>query len=424
MRVLDAVMSGVDGRFARLWASSSASALGTGLVLIAAPLLVATYSDDPVVVSAAFAVAWLPWLLFALPAGVLVDRVDRRRLLVVLDVVRAAALVVLGAVVVAGSGGVALLYGVLFAVNACEVVSRIAGSTMVPDVVGDMSLERANGWLFGSATLMNGVLAGPLAGALFALAAGVPFLVAAAAMAAGAVLLAVIPGRYPAPARPQPAGGPAEEPGRLRVALGEVGEAFGWLMRQQMLRTMALLIGLLNLTYYAALALLVLVAQQRLSLGSVGYGALLGCMAVGGLAGAAAGDRIIGWATPTWTIRIGLLIEACLHLVLAASTSAVFVGVVFVIFGMHASLWGIVATTLRQRLTPPEMLGRVGSATTFISAGGNCAGALLGGVLASAAGITAPYWVGFGLALLVSASTWRIFSRAAVARAYTDGRAA
>ncbi|TNM67384.1 MFS transporter [Streptomyces sp. NP160] len=408
------MVSGVDGRFARLWASSSASALGTGLVLIAAPLLVATYSDDPVVVSAAFAVAWLPWLLFALPGGVLVDRVDRRRLLVALDVVRAAALVLLGAVVVAGAGGVGLLYGVLFAVNACEVVSRIAGSTMVPDVVGGMSLERANGWLHGAATLMNGVLAGPLAGALFALAAGVPFLVAAAAMGLGAALLAVIPGRYPPPPRPRQSGGA----GRLRMAVGEVGEAFGWLMRQRMLRTMALLIGLLNLTYYAALALLVLVAQQRLGLGSVGYGVLLGCMAVGGLAGAAAGDRLIAWATPTWTIRVGLLVEACLHLVLAASTSAVLVGAVLVVFGVHGSLWGIVATSLRQRLTPPEMLGRVGSATLFVSAGGNCAGALLGGVLAAAAGLTAPYWVGFVLALVVSASTWRVFSRASVAAAY------
>lgn len=407
-------MSGVDGRFARLWASSSASALGTGLVLIAAPLLVATYSADPVVVSAAFAVAWLPWLLFALPGGVLVDRVDRRRLLVVLDVVRAAALVLLGAVVVAGAGGVGLLYGVLFAVNACEVVSRTAGSTLVPDVVGAMSLERANGWLYGSATLMSGVLAGPLAGALFALAAGVPFLVAAVAMAVGAVLLVALPGRYPAPVRPRPAGAA----GRLRGALGEVGEAFGWLLRQRMLRTMALLIGLLNLTYYAAMALLVLVAQQRLGLGSVGYGVLLGCMAVGGLAGAVLGDRLIAWATPTWTVRGGLLVEACLHLVLAASTSAVLVGAVLVVFGVHGSLWGIVSTSLRQRLTPPAMLGRVGSATLFISAGGNCLGALLGGVLASAAGITAPYWVGFVLALVVSAGTWRSFSRAAVARAY------
>lgn len=370
--------------------------------------------------AAAFAVAWLPWLLFALPGGVLADRVDRRRLLIGLDVTRVVALVLLGVVVLGGGGGVPVLYAVLFVVNGCEVVNRVASQAMTPDVVGTMSLERANGWLFGSATLMNGVLAGPVAGLLFVVAAGAPFLVAAAAFAVGAFLLVLVPGRYRAAERPRPAGGA----GPLRTVAHEVGEAFGWLMRQRMLRTMAVLIGLLNLTFTAALALLVLVAQQRLDLGSVGYGVLVSCMAVGGIAGAAIGDRVISWATPTWTIRIGLLVEAGLHLALAWSTSAVLIGTVLVVFGVHGSLWNIVAVSLRQRLTPPEMLGRVGSTTLFIAAGGNCVGALLGGVLASAAGITAPYWVGFGLALVVSAATWHVFSRAAVTEAYAGSPAA
>jgi len=415
--------AGVDRRFAALWGSTAASSLGTGLLTIAAPLLVATWSTDPLVVASAFAVAWLPWLLFALPGGVLVDRVDRRRLLVVLDVVRAAALMALAAAVVGGAGqrvGTAVLFAVLFVVNGAEVVSRTAGQSVVPDVVGAMPLERANGWLFGTAVLMNGVLAAPLAGFLFALAAGAPFGVAAAAMVGGAVLLAALPGTYRAVRPPRAAGGP----GPVRTVLGEVGEAFAWLARQRVLRTMALLIGLLNLTFTAALALLVLVAQQRLGLGPVGYGVLVSCMAVGGIAGAAVGDRVIAWATPTWTVRTGLLVEAGMHLALAWSTSAVVVAVALVAFGVHGSLWGIVGTTLRQRLTPPAMLGRVGSATLFVSAGGNCVGALLGGVLAQAAGLTAPYWAGFVLALAVTAATWHVFSRASMAQAHapTAGR--
>jgi len=418
--VLATSIAGVDRRFAALWGSTAASSLGTGLVTIAAPLLVATWSSDPLVVASSFAVAWLPWLLFALPGGVLVDRVDRRRLLVVLDVVRAAALLALAAAVV-GAGEqragtavlLAVLFVALFVVNGAEVVSRTAGQTVVPDVVGSMPLERANGWLFGTAVLMNGVLAAPLAGFLFALAAGAPFGVAAAAMAVGAWLLVALPGTYRA-ARPPRA---ADGPGPVRAVLGEVGQAFAWLMGQRVLRTMALLIGLLNLTFTAALALLVLVAQQRLGLGPVGYGVLVSCMAVGGIAGAAVGDRVIAWASPTWTVRVGLLVEAGMHLALAWSTSAVVVAVALVAFGVHGSLWGIVGTTLRQRLTPPEMLGRVGSATLFLSAGGNCAGALLGGVLAQAAGLTAPYWVGFVLALAVTAATWHVFSRASMAQA-------
>jgi predicted MFS family arabinose efflux permease len=106
--------------------------------------------------------------------------------------------------------------------------------------------------------------------------------------------------------------------------------------------------------------------------------------------------------------------------VLATSTSAPVVGVTMFLFGVHGALWGIVGSSLRQRLTPPEMLGRVGSTSLFIIAGGNCVGALLGGVVASRFGLTTPYWAGFVVAVVVSALTWRVFDRAVVAAAYAE----
>ncbi|MFI7576009.1 hypothetical protein [Micromonospora sp. NPDC049497] len=166
--------------------------------------------------------------------------------------------------------------------------------------------------------------------------------------------------------------------------------------------------------------MLVLLAQERLGLGSVGYGLLFTCMAVGGLVGSLLGDRMIAAVTATWTVRIGLVIEAVLHLALAASTSAVVIGVALFTFGVHGALWGIVFSSLRQRLTPPALLGRVGSTTLFLAAGGNCVGALLGGIVATTYGLTAPYWVGFVVAVAVAAATWRVFDRATVARAYAD----
>lgn len=125
----------LDGRFGRLWAAATASALSSGLSTVAAPLLVASLTDDPVVVSGAFAVAWLPWLLFALPGGVLVDRVDRRRLMIVVDWLRVGALVLLGLCVVTGLVTATLLYTVLFLLNTGEIVIRSASQAMVPTVV-------------------------------------------------------------------------------------------------------------------------------------------------------------------------------------------------------------------------------------------------------------------------------------------------
>jgi MFS family permease len=135
----------LGGRFAKLWAASTTSALGSGLATIAAPLFVAAHTKSPLVVSATFGVAWLPWLLFALPGGVLVDRVDRRRLMIAIDWTRTAAMGVLAVALLAGRAGIALLGAALFIVNAGEVVFRSASQAMVASVVPRARLEPANG---------------------------------------------------------------------------------------------------------------------------------------------------------------------------------------------------------------------------------------------------------------------------------------
>jgi MFS family permease len=404
----------LGSRFAKLWAASTTSALGSGLATIAAPLFVAAHTKSPLIVSVTTGVAWLPWLLFALPGGVLVDRVDRRRLMITIDWMRVAVMGVLATALLVGWSSIALLDAALFLVSAGEIVFRSASQAMIPAVVPHARLERANGWLVGGTTLTQSMIAGPLGGFLFVLAACVPFYVNAGTYAASAVLVGLVAGTYRA-VRPAAAG---DDQGR-RVRQ-ELAEGFRWLAGQRVLRTMTVLIGLLNLTLTAAAAVLVLLVKERLHLGPVGYGTLFACMAAGALAGSASGDWLIKRVTATWTIRIGLLVEAGLHLVLATSRSAYLVGFMLFAFGVHGALWTIVGSSLRQRLTPPEMMGRVASTSLFIGAGGNCVGAVLGGVIAARFGITAPYWAGFVVAVLVSASTWRVFNRAAVAQAYAE----
>jgi MFS family permease len=416
------VAESLGARFAKLWTASTTSALGSGLATIAAPLYVAAHTKSPLIVSATFGVAWLPWLLFALPGGVLVDRVDRRRLMMTIDWTRVAAMGVLATALLTGWSSIALLDAVLFVINTGEVVFRSASQAMIPAVVPRARLEQANGWLVGGTTVMQQMIAGPLGGFLFVLAACAPFFVNAATYAASAVLVGLVAGTYRA-SRPAAAADHASR--RAGSARAELTEGLRWLARQRILRAMTGLIGLLNLTLTAASAVLVLLAKERLHLGAVGYGTLFACLAVGALLGSACGHRLIKRFTATWTIRIGLLIETAQYVVLATSRSPYPVGFMLFAFGVHGALWTIVGNSLRQRLTPPEMLGRVASTNLFIAAGGNCVGAMLGGVVATKFGITAPYWVGFAVAAIVTAATWRIFNRAAVAEAYAgDGSAA
>ncbi|MGA5562218.1 MFS transporter [Streptomyces platensis] len=420
---------GLGSRFIKLWAANTASALGTGLVTIAAPLFVASRTSDPLTVSAITIVTWIPWLLFTLPGGVFVDRVDRRQLMIRLDWARVAVMTVLGLAILLGHAPLWLLFAALFLVQTGEVLFRSAGQAMIPAVVPHQLLERANGWLIGGVTTTQQMIAGPLGGFLFVAAASIPFLVNAGTYLASAVLTALIPGTFrvaagqghgddtahTSPATSTSKGGLKQGLASVR---SDIADSVRFLMGQRILRTMSVLIGVLNITLYAGGAVLVLLAKEQFHLTSVGYGLLMTCMAIGGVLGSAFGDRIVKRVTATWTIRIGLLLEAATHLVLAASHNPYFAGLALFALGLHSTLWYMVSSSLRQRLTPPEMMGRSAGLNLFIIFGGNAVGALLGGVLAKQFGLAAPYWVGFVVAVVVAATAWRVFHPAAVARAY------
>ncbi|WAL97008.1 MFS transporter [Streptomyces sp. Je 1-369] len=434
---------GLGSAFIKLWAANTTSALGTGLVTIAAPLFVASRTSDPLTVSAITVVTWIPWLLFTLPGGVFVDRVDRRRLMVRLDWARVAVMTAFGAAILLDRAPLWMLFVTLFLIQTGEVLFRSASQSMIPALVPHQLLERANGWLMGGVTTTQQMIAGPLGGFLFVLAASIPFLADAGTYLISAVLTALIPGTFRAVARerghdtadadgPSPVDGPSPIDGadsaarRTRGGLkqglasvrSDIADSVRFLMGQRILRTMSVLIGVLNITLYAGGAVLVLLAKERLHLTSVGYGLLMTCMAVGGILGSAFGDRLIRRVTATWTVRVGLVLEAVTHLVLALSHNAYLVGGALFALGVHSTLWFMVSSSLRQRLTPPEMMGRSAGLNLFIIFGGNAVGALLGGMVAKQFGLSAPYWIGFVVAVVVAATAWRVFSPAAVAEVY------
>jgi MFS family permease len=416
--------------FTLLWSASTISALGDGVTGVAAPLWLASRTDSPLVVSGGVFAVTLPWLLFSLLSGGLVDRLDRRRVMVAVDWVRGAALAALGATIGLGHGSPAILYGVLFLVGTGETLFRAASQSVLPALVDRDDLERANSRLGGARTVVHDMIAGPFGGFLFALAAAAPFLLDAGSFVVGSVLLALLPGTFratrsvpeaetserPGPELPGPLGG-ADRPVRSTLR-AEIAVGVRFLLGHRLLRTLAVLIGLLNITLIAALSVLVLLAKQRLGLGSVGYGLLFTSMSVGGVIGAVFGDRLVRRFTASVTLRVGLLIETGFHLTMALSGSPYLVGVALGVFGVHGMLWTVVTSSIRQRLTPPEILGRVNSAYLFLAAGGNAVGALLGGLVAGHFGLTAPYWIGFVVAVLVTATTWRVLDRRTIAAAY------
>jgi MFS family permease len=395
--------------YRRLWAASAVSNLGDGVTVVAGPLLAAALTRDPVLVAGLTVAQRTPWLLFSLVSGALVDRLDRRRVMVGVDALRGLVIGALGLVVWLDAASIPLLYVVFFVLGWAETMFENAATAMLPAVVPTERLERANGRLLG-ARIVTGELAGPpLGGLLFALAAALPFLLDAGSYVAAAALVAALPGGFR-----------TERPAASSSLRADIAEGLRWLWRQELLRLLAVAIAIMNLTLFATTSIMVLVAQERLGLGPVGYGLLLGSLAVGGITGSLVAERVIGRLGAATALRVGLVVEASTHLVIASSRSPLVVGAILALFGLHAVVWSVITVSLRQSIVPGRLLGRVNSAYLLLSAGSPAFGALLGGLLARAFGLTAPFWFAFALVGLLAVVAWPVLSSARVRAARGD----
>ncbi|MGY1644004.1 MFS transporter [Geodermatophilus sp. SYSU D00703] len=395
-RLVEAVFPARMGRsFRWLVASSWTSNLGDGIGLAAGPLLVASATRDPVLVALAALLQSLPWLLFGLHAGALADRVDRRRLVVAVDLARAAVLAVLTVTLVTGTVNVPVVLTAMFLHGTAEVFADTTAGTLLPMVVAQADLGIGNARLSAGALTANQLVGPAVGAALFAAGAAWPFATQAACVALGAVLVARL--RLP----------PVERPGARPHLRRDVVEGLRWTWQNAAVRTLTLTIVGFNVTWGAAWSVLVLYAAERLDLGPVGFGLLTTVFALGGLAGTASYDWLERHASLAAIMRVGLLLETLTHLALAVTTTAWVAMAILFVFGAHAFVWGTTSRTVRMRAVPTELQGRVGSLYSIGLFGGLVVGQALGGVLARAWGVTGPFWFAFVGSAVVLALIWR-----------------
>jgi MFS family permease len=376
--------------FRWILAASLINNVGDGIVLAAGPLLVASETRDPFVVSMAALSASLPTLLFGVFGGAAADRFDRRRLVIVVDIVRAVVLVLLATTIVSGTVSIAVVLVTLFVLGTAETFADSASSTFLPNLVERDDLGLANSRMQGAFLLTNQLVAPPIGAFLFAVGMALPFATNAVCFALGALLVS----RVVSSTRREPAGR-----SRLRT---ELSEGFRWLLAHPPMRTLAVTIFAFNVTFGAAWSVFVLYANERLGLGPVGFGLLTTAVAVGGIVGIVSYGRLERRFSLGDIMRTGLIVETATHLSLAVTTSALVALGTLVVFGAHAFVWGTTSEVVRQRAVPDELLGRVTGVYRVAAFGGIVIGTPIGGLLARASGITAPFWFGFiGSALLV-----------------------
>ncbi|MBL1068259.1 MFS transporter [Streptomyces sp. 7-21] len=400
---------GLGPEFGKLWAATTVSNVGDGIAAAAAPLLVASLTDDPLLVGLAVFAQQLPWLLFSLLSGALVDRLDRRRLVVAVNLARAAVIASLALAIWRDVAVLPAVYAAGFLIGTCETLGDTAAATLVPAVVAPADLPRANARMTSVFHVVNRLAAPPVGAALFVAAAALPFGVNAVAFVAAAGFVALMRPRAaaPRPARPQ----------RRPALRSDIAEGVRWLWCHPAIRMVAVSLCLMNVTLMAAMSVLVLYTRERLGLGELGYGLFLAASALGGLAGALCSPRLQGRFRPSVLLRTGLVIETLTHVGLALPTTVWIAAPVFVVFGVHTGVWDNVSRTLRQRAVPEPLRGRVESVFLMFGMGGSALGALIGGPVARALGITGPFWGSAVVMAVLTAVAWRAFGRHATAEA-------
>lgn len=340
---------------------------------------------------------YLPVLLFGVIGGTIADRVDRRRMVVLVNLGRSIVLVPLVVTIVTGNVTIAVVLVALFMLGTAETFADSASSTLLPSMVSRDDLGIANARLQGAFLLPNQLLGPPIGAFLFAIGMALPFAVNAACFALGALLVS----RVTTSVRSEPREGTS-----LRT---EMAEGIRWLTANPPMRTLALTIFAFNVTFGAAWSVLVLYAGERLGMDAVGFGLMTTAVAVGGIIGTVSYGRLERRFSLADIMRVGLLIETFTHLVLALTTSSIVALAMLVVFGVHAFVWGTTSTVVRQRAVPDALLGRVGGVYRVAVMGGLVIGTPIGGLLARQFGITAPFWFGFAGSALLVAILWRRF---------------
>lgn len=376
--------------------ASWTSNIGDGIALAAGPLLVASQTRSPTLVAMAALLQRLPWLLFGLWAGAVADRLDRKRIIVVANVLRVLVVIVLCSFIATGQISIGLVLATMFIYGVCEVFADSTTGTLLPMVVKRDDLRTGQVRLQAGFLTANQLVGPPVGAFLFAAGMVWPFVtqVVLVALAIGLVSRMELP-----------RGGVR---GTVETHVrADIVDGLRWVRRHAAMRTLALVILTFNITWGAAWSILVLYSLDHLHMGEVGFGLLTTASAVGGVLATSNFDRLSRRFSLATLMKVCLLAEVVTHLALALTTTGWVAIVIMTGFGAYAFTWGTVSNTIRQRAVPTAYQGRVGSVYMTGLFLGLVIGQAIGGPIAEQWGLTGPFWFAFVGTAVILALVWR-----------------
>ncbi|MEY3575087.1 MAG: hypothetical protein RLZZ88_230 [Actinomycetota bacterium] len=363
------------------------------MVAAAGPLLALTLTNDVRLISLVSFASMIPWLVLSLPLGVVIDRVERRRLLTLSTAARGALYGIVTLLIISEQLNIGLLIALVTLIAVFEVVFDMSAQAFLPSLVEPEHLERANGRLYATEVIANSFVGLPIGAVLFATAAFTPFGVQTIALVVAALLILGLRPRTPfVPV--------AHERASLWV---EMRTGLRWLAEHRLLRLLAVLLGLVNMAHMFAASVFAKFARDVLDIGPRGFGLLLAVSAGGAIVGGLIGDRVAKMLGPAMALVISYGMFAVLDLLPGIFPNVAVVVVSGTLMSVFGTTWNVITVSLRQRLIPPELFGRVNSVYRFLGTGSTSIGALIGGQLAYRYGLRATYLVSGVLLICVLA---------------------
>ncbi len=426
----------------KLWSATGISNLGDGITSIAYPWLASAVTRSPLLIALSAVVSRLPWLIFTLHAGVITDRFNRKHIIVAMDSLRGVLTIAVGLFVYLERDSLPslneltsltnlqtnyTLYTVIlitaFLFGLAEVLRDNSAQTLMPAVVEDKDLEKANGRMWSAESLTNSFIGPPIGSFIIAIAIFLPFFIDAATFFFAAALIASMKPTVKSFS-------PEAKTGPINFK-AEIKEGFTWLWSHTLLRPMAIILGLLNGIASLTGAVFILFAQEVLQT-TVFIFAILGTAgAVGGIAGGILGPKVSEKIGSGRSLALALFVMPLSTLLIGLTSQWYIVWVLVVVETFTAVLWNVVTVSLRQSLIPTNLLGRVNSVYRFFAWGTIPIGTLLGGGLVSIleeplgreVAFRSIYFVGAFLGFLLFIYAIRVLTTEAIDRARAAGSA-
>lgn len=389
-----------------LWIAVTLANLADGIFKLVLPLLATRITTSPGrVAGVAFAVR-LPWLLFALFAGAIADRLDRRRMMVVANIVRVITLSLLVSIIILDRVELWILYGVAFVLGIAETMADTAGASILPSIVPREDLEKANSRLVGAITVTNEFIGPPLGGAIAAISLALAFATSSALYLLAALALLLLIGTFHPTKTSRP------------HLLTDIVAGMKYVWREPLLRTLVIIVGVMNLGWSAWLSVMVLymVEPGPGGLSELGFGLMLTSIGIGGFLGALITVPLVNRFGRRWAIGADISGTLLMLAIPAVTANVWLIGGAAIFGGIGGSMWSIVVSSIRQQMVPDDMLGRTSGVFTLFGYGALPLGAALAGLIGEVVSIPAVFAICSGLTALLFMPFLRYITPTAIER--------